>query len=88
MKRKDISFSWTERLEAVKIVIIPKAIHRICAIIIFLKKIYLKKIILKFIENGKGTKKQTNKQTKNLEIEEQRWRTHIYFLVSKFTTKL
>lgn len=45
--------------------IIPKATHRIHAIIIKKKKIYLKKlkkIILKFIENGKGTKKQTNKQ--------------------------
>ena len=28
------------------------------------------------------------KEKKNLEIEEQSWRTDIYFLVSKFTTKL
>lgn len=66
MKRQDISFSWMERLETVKIVIIPKAIHRIHAIIIKKKKRSIwknwKKIILKFIENGKGTKKQTNKQ--------------------------
>ena len=71
IKNKLISCSWIQRINIVKVGVLPKAIHRLNVILIKLPRTFtieLKQVILTFIWNNKRPCKS------NLQEKEQSWR--------------